>query len=350
MERIIKGRLIYLIDESRGLLFKNLSFFVVDLRNGETELVGRIPAGAKEGILCHCRLTERLLRLEPKCVGRLDGDRFVICVLRKLWLLDLQERMITSLGNMRTGYGILNFCECDGHVYWGDYGANPNRDEINIYKLDENLNISTAYSFPRNGVRHIHNIIKTAKGFVVMTGDNEKVAGIYQVNSDWTEIKPWKNGEQKYRAVVGFHYQGGLLYATDSVETENHLRYIDEAGAERILATMNGSCIYGGETRDYFLFSTTVESPEGGGKLGLFSRKLGGGIKSDEVHVVAVSKKDLSVKTIIRFKKDSWPMKLMQYGQAVFAGGQGQAVEGFWCYPMSCKKYDGKSVFIKFDE
>lgn len=350
MERIIKGRLIYLINESRGLLFKNLAFFVVDLRKGEIEMVARIPVGMKDRILCHCRLTERLLRLEPKCTGRLDEERFVISVLGKLWLLDLQERKVTSLGNMRAGYGILNFCVNNGNVYWGDYGANPSHDEINIYKLESDLNVSTVHSFPRNSVRHIHNIIKTEAGFIVMTGDNETVAGIYQVNSDWTEVKPWKNGEQKYRAVVGFPYRGGLLYATDSVEMENHLRYIDETGTAQVLATMNGSCIYGGETRDSFLFSTTVESPEGGEKLGLFSRKLGGGIKSDEVHVVAVSKKDLTVKMITRFKKDFWPMKLMQYGQAVFAGGQEQALEGFWCYPMSCKKYDGKSVFIKYDE
>ena len=346
----IKGKIIYLTCQHTGLMYRNLSFYTFDLTDGSENRIACIPAGFVNRTVGKYRLATRLLRLEPKCVGRLDDERFVVCVLGALWLLDIHRGELRRLNKVREGFDILNFCEYDGNIYWGDYGANNNYEEINIYKMDNNLNISIVYCFPKNSIRHIHNIIKTEEGFFLLAGDNEPQAGIYRANADWTEVKPWKCGEQKYRAVVGFPYNYGLLYATDSVETENRLRHIAENGDESILAPMNGSCIYGGETKNYYVFSTTVESPEGKGILGMFSRKLGGGIKSDDVHVVTVSKQDLSIKIIAKFKKDFWPMKLMQYGQAFFAGGQRDNVDGIWCYPMSCKKYDGRSVYLGFNE
>lgn len=350
MERMIKGRLIYLINDTQGLLFKNLAFYVVDLNSGKRELIGKLPTSKKNSVLSSFRLTERLFRLEPKCAGRLDENRFVVCILGKLWLLDVQKHTISELCATRPGFGVLNFCERDGYVYWGDYGANSDNDEINVYRLDKNLNISKVYSFHEDSVRHIHNIKSTNDGFIVLTGDNEPVAGIYRANTDWSEVKPWKNGQQKYRAVVGFPYQGGLLYATDSVETENHLRMIDADGNECDLATINGSCIYGGETRDYFIFSTTVESHEGGGWRKLLSNELGGGIKTPDVHIIAVSKQDLNICILKKSRKDVWPMKLFQYGMAVFPKGQENCVDGVWFYNMATKKDDGKTLFLRFNE
>lgn len=349
MERI-KGRLLYIIDETRGLLFIHQAFYEIDLITGQKTLLTKLPVGVLRSLIGRLRSVVRLLRLEPRCIDRLDEARFVVAVKGQLWLLDLYKNKVEELCRTRHDYNVLNFCGCKGCLYWGDYGANPNHDVINVYKLDSDLNVSVVYSFPENSIRHIHNIIRDGDGFFVMAGDNEEKAGIYRANGEWTEVKPWKCGEQKYRAVVGFSYNGGLLYATDSVEKENHLRFIDVNGDEKTLMTMNGSCIYGCETRDYYVFSTTVESSEGKGKLGMLSRKLGGGIKSDEVFVIAVSKKDLSIKEIGKFKKDFWPMKLMQYGQAIFAGGQEKADKEIWCSPISCVDYDGKSVCLKLNE
>ena len=342
----INGRLLYLFGDKYGLLFKNLSFYVVDFESGLLDMIAPLPVGGRKRLISHNRLANRLIRLEPRCAGELDEKRFVVCVVGKLWVVDIQTKTVSALDNMRPGYSLLNFCESNGCLYWGDYGTNPNHDKINIYQLDGNLNQKIVYSFPKGSIRHIHNIIKDGDGFIIMAGDNEPQAGIYHANADWAEVKPWKCGEQRYRAVVGFPYKGGLLYATDSVETENHIRLIEADGTEKILEAINGSCIYGGEIKDYFLFSTTVEPHEGRGKLSMLSYRLGGGIKSREVHVIAVSKKDLSVKIVKKFKKDIWPMKPFQYGRAIFAGGQEQNEDGFWCSPVACKGVDGKSVWL----
>lgn len=343
----IKGRLLH-ISGNEGLLFKDFALFRVSMESGEQTMIARLPVRGIKGLLGRWRLANRLLRLEPRCAGRLDKCHYVICLLGRIWIVDTREKKLTALESLRPGYGLVSFCEKDGNLYWGDYGANPNHEAINVYRLDSRLNISVVYSFPKDSVRHIHGIIKDGEGFIVMAGDNEPQAGIYRANVDWTEVKPWKNGEQKYRAVVGFPYKGGLLYATDSVETENHLWNIEADGTEHELDAINGSCIYGTETKDYYLFSTTVESHEGGGIRKMLSNELGGGIKSKEVHIIALDKNDLSVKIVRKYRKDIWPMKLFQYGRAPFAGGQTKATDGVWCYPIACVGTKGRSEFIKF--
>ena len=353
----IKGRLLYLIDENTGLLFHRMCFFLVDLTTGKKEFVCKLPVGKKTELLSHSRILSRLKRLEPKCVGRLSDTEYVVSLLRCVWLIDIQKGTCIKLCENPEGFSeIINFCSTKGGVYWGDYGRNSELREVTVYGLRlkseglpltaYGLQVEKVYTFEEGTVRHIHNIVEDGDGFLLFVGDNEEKAGIYRVNSDWTEVKPWKTGQQKYRAVVGWPYQGGVLYATDSVETENHIRLITADGVERELAVLNGSCIYGCETKDYYLFSTTVEPHEGGGKLSLLFEKLGGGIKSRDVTIVAVSKKDLSVRQVASFKKDWWPMKLFQYGRCIFAGGQKYA-NSVWCSPVACKKYDGKSIKIE---
>lgn len=331
-----------------GLLFKHQTFYFVHLKSGKTEMIAQLPAEWKKKLFCRIRLVNRLLRMEPRCAGRLDERHFVVNVLGKVWLLDIRANKVTELMKLRQGYSLLNFCEKEECLYWGDYGANPNHEEIKIYRLGKDMNLRVVYRFPAGSIRHIHNIINDGDGFIVLCGDNEPQAGIYRANADWSEVSPLRIGEQKYRAVVGFSHNGGLLYATDSVETENNLRLIEADGTERILTAINGSCIYGGETKDYYLFSTTVEPHEGGGIRRMLSNQLGGGIKSKDVYILAVDKKDFSVHTIKKYKKDIWPMKLFQYGRAPFAGGQTEAIDGVWCYPISCVGTKGKSEYIKF--
>lgn len=342
----IKGRLLYL-NGKKGLLLKKLAFYTVDMESGAMNYIASLSVGGAKKIIGRCSLANRLLRMEPRCAGKLDNDRYVVGVLGKLWLVDVQKRTLSILKELRPGYSLVSFCEKDGCLYWGDYGANPNHEEINIYRLNQNQKVSIVYTFQKGSIRHIHSIINNGDSFVVMAGDNELQAGIYRVNGDWTEVKPWKTGEQKYRAVVGFPYKGGLLYATDSVETENHLRYIESDGSERVLASINGSCIYGGETKNSFLFSTTVEPHEGGGVRKMLSNKLGGGIKSKDVHILAVDKADLNVRIIKKYRKDIWPMKLFQYGRAPFAGGQTESIKGVWCYPIACVGTHGKSEYLE---
>lgn len=345
--KTLKGRLLYLLDTNTGLLFQKMSFYRIDLKMGEKTFVCKMPVGKKTTLLSRLRILSRLKRLEPKCAGRLSETEFMISLLRSCWLVDVENRTCKKLCDNPDGFSeVINFCSTKDGVYWGDYGRNDQLKAVTVYSLGADKQVKPIYTFEAGTVRHIHNIVEDGDGFLLFVGDNEEKAGIYRVNKDWTGVKPWKTGQQKYRAVVGWPYQGGVLYATDSVEAENHIRYISADGDEKELAALNGSCIYGCETKDYYLFSTTVEPHEGGGKLSLLFEKLGGGIKSRDVTIMAVSKRDLSVRQVASYKKDRWPMKLFQYGRCIFACGQ-QNTNTVWCSPVACKKYDGKTIKIE---
>ena len=345
---IVQGRLLYLLESNTGLLFYRMSFYLVDLTTGTKTFVCSLPVGKKTTLLAQSRILSRLKRLEPKCAGRLSETEFVVSLLRSIWIVDVQKKSCTKLCDNPEGFSeVINFCSTPEGVCWGDYGRNNGLKEVRIYRVDADRQVEVLCTFEAGTVRHIHNIVQDGEGFLLFVGDNEARAGIYRVNRDWTEVVPLRTGEQKYRAVVGWPYQGGVLYATDSVETENHIRYISADGEEKELGSLNGSCIYGCETKDYYLFSTTVEPHEGGGIKSLFIEKLGGGIKSRNVTIVAVDKKDLAVKQVASYHKDCWPMKLFQYGRCIFTGGLKDR-NTVWCSPVACKKYDGKTIKIEF--
>lgn len=345
----INGQLLYILNEESGLLIKKLVFYKVNFNNNWNEILCSIPASRLIRFLSCFRLFNRLLRLEPKCVERLTGDVFIVGFMHKIWRLNIREKTFVEIYCGRHGFSdAINFCNINGFVYWGDYGKNSNYEPVNIYRTN-GYEVRKMYTFPAGEVLHIHNIIpdKNSDNYWILAGDNESQAGIYKVNSDWTKIEPWKTGKQCYRAVMGFSYKGGLVYATDSVETENHLRFIEKDGTEHILTTINGSCMTGGETRGFYFFSTAVEPYEGTGFWRKFTFRLGGGIKNREVHVVSVNKENLKFEVIKVFQKDLLPMALFLYGRVRFCKGQEAQDEYVWAYPEACRKYDGKTIKIE---
>lgn len=346
----ISGNLLYLSGLEEGLVYNKLSFYILSLDGKKKELIADLPIKGLKRVLCKFRFFSRLFRLEPRSFVRLNNSEYLISVLHKVWLLNVKSKSLKSVFESRKDFSDnLNFCISKGEVFWGDYGINVTHEPINVYRMDKERKVSIVYTFPQGDVIHVHNIFldETKNYFWVLMGDNEAKAGIYKASLDWKEVNPVKVGKQCYRSVVGFPYNGGILYATDSVDFDNHLRLIEKDGSEKVLAPINGSCIYGGETKDYFLFSTTVEPRAGAGFKHIFENRLGGGIKSWDVHVIAVSKEDLSIRIVKKMRKDWLPMVLFQYGRAKFAGGQENSKNEVWCSPVACKKYDGKSIKIE---
>ena len=346
----LKGRLYYITEDGQGLLYNGLTFFDVNLENGEKTMVARMPIGGIKQLLSRNRVCNRLLRLEPRCVERLTESVFVVCFLQKIWLLDVRKKSCTELFAFRNGFSNpLNLCSDGESVYWGEYGNNENHQQVNVYRLNRELSLEIVYSFAPGIVRHIHNIFWDSdnRRFFVLTGDLEVTSGIYEANADWTEVKPIVTGNQQYRAVVAFPYNNGLIYTTDSVIEKNNI-YLLQEGEVRVIAPFPGSCIYGAETKDYYVFASTVEPPEGRGLLKMLTYKLGAGIEDRNTHLITVRKGDLQVNEILKLKKDLLPMKLFQYGSILFPKGI-VTDNALWYYTMACKG-DGKTKMVKIEE
>lgn len=349
MKTDFNGYQIIYVEIDSVLLFRNFAIYQYFNNTNLMRKICVMPTSAVKRILARFHLSNRLLRLSPRCCEKLSDSQYVLSLCNKIWVVNTATNWVTIINTERVGFSTpLNLCRCGNKIFWGDYGANPSYDSVNIYELNECLEMNTVYTFPSGSVRHVHNIIwdEDQGCFWVLTGDNEKKAGIYKATKDWKEVTPLKTGEQKYRAVVGFPCNGGLIYATDSVEHENFIYYVDSQGRESIVSSINGSCIYGGQVKDYYLFSTTVESPEGRGISALLSTKLGGGIKNRNVELLRVDKHTSDVNTAKVFKKDIWPMKLLQYGVVTIPSGQ-EYSNDIWIQPIACNKVDGSNINIK---
>lgn len=294
------------------------------------------------------RITSRLFRSEPKYAVPVGKSAMIIAGHRKLLLVDVNKKKVIELASSRDGFSDpLNICTGNESwiAIWGDYGSNLFLDEINIYGLNLDSKVEIIYTFKKGQVRHIHNIIKKNDGgFYIFAGDQESGAGIYESDSRFKNVIPLKIGEQKYRAVIGFETVEGLLYATDAVNEKNYI-YILRRGREPVkVCELNASCIYGVEFNGNYYFSTTVEPDENNkGIMSWISKKRGQGILSDEVYLVVVNKQ-MQFKTVMKLKKDVFPMKLFQYGSIQFPKGN---LEELWCYPVAVKKSDGVALRLE---
>ncbi len=343
----IPYKVLYVFDE-KALLYRRGRLHLAG--NGRIQTLPRFPLPWLKRLAAWFRVTNRLLRLEPRAVERLSRNRFVLSFTGKIWIIDLETKQIKAVYEIRKGWSdVLNFCSDSNCLYWGEYGSNHDYRSVKIYRMNQNESVREIYSFPKGTIRHIHNIVydKVSGGgyFWILTGDNEKNSGIYRASYDWENVSPVKTGRQCFRAVTGFPRNGGLVYATDSVTDINHIYHLSHDGSLKALATINGSCIYGIETLEYYIFSTTVESPEGRGLKDLFSYKTGDGILSREVHIIAVRKTDLDIKIIAKYKSDWLPSKMFQYPTAMFPKGQNLA-KSLWVYVMACSNLDGKSLSL----
>lgn len=347
-----KYKILY-VTTTELILYKNFTFFIVNKKSETIKKIGSVKAHVLIRFLSRCRLINRLLRLEPQNVTMISKQYYLCQMKGEILLLDVLNGSIKVLQKKQHNWSTpLNICKDNrGNLYWGNYGNNPSYNSVAIYQLRNIEEISIVYNFPSGSIRHIHNIIYDSKNkrFFILTGDNENVSGIYVSDDRWTAVLPYKVGKQRYRSVVGFPYKGGLLYATDSIVETNHIFMIDEFGNEHEIGEINGSCIYGTELRDVYVFATTVEPKEGRGFFNLFTNKRGPGILSDEIQIVVVNKDNLEVKIISSWKKDCLPMKLFQYGSVNFPKGQEMSCD-LICYPIACRKVDGKNLRIRIDD
>ena len=288
------------------------------------------------------RTLVRFFRREPRFAIPIDKHKIIVAISKKIKIVDIQKKDVRDIFASGKCMSVpLNLCKGEGNwiALWGDYGQNPNHEKINIHGLKQDLTIETIYSFPAQQIRHIHNIVhKKDGGFYIFTGDQESLAGIYEADEEFKHVVPLKTGSQQYRAVIGCDTSNGLLYATDSPNDPNYIYLLKSNGTLEQITQINGSCIYGTEHNGSYYFATTVEPDETKrGFTAMFSKKIGKGILSDEVHLIRVDD-DLSVKKVANYKKDKWPLKLLQYGSIQFPYGDSKEL---WIYPVAVEGFDG---------
>ena len=134
-----------------------------------------------------------------------------------------------------------------------------------------------------------------------------------------------------------------VVYATVSPFSDGFIYLMNPADySVRAIAPIDGSCIYGCQWKDKYVFSTTVEGD--GRNLSkmefLFGRKRGVGIKNDFVHMYCGNLQD-GFKEIYKEKKDRMPFYTFQFGVFKFPAGLNIS-NSLYFQPIATNKNDLK--------
>jgi len=197
-----------------------------------------------------------------------------------------------------------------GNVYWGEYFDNRERAEVHIYaSSDQGRTWHVAYTFPARSIRHVHNIVYDSWGdcLWILTGDDGDECKVMRASCDLRSVEVVLSGNQQTRAVAAIPAPEGLYLSTDTPFEKNHVYRLDRKGSVELVGDVASSSIYGCRVGDAVFLSTMVEpSPVNSGR---------------EVNLTG-SRDGKNWKVMARWKKDRWPMRYFQYGNAFLPDGE----------------------------
>ena len=301
----------------------------------------------KERLLGWNKPTTRLYRFGFRAAAAVDNGHIVLSRGNVLHELDLMS------GELSNGWycgeeirplvlsdvqGIEGFK--DG-IYFGGYLKNNEKKPVNIYHRKGVDDWEVAYTFLEGAINHVHSVISDIyrQCVWIFTGDFDDAAAIWKVTDGFKKVERVAYGDQKWRGCVAFAIPEGILYATDTPFSKNHIYLMKEDGSVEIVGDICGSCIYGCQWKDKYVFSSTVEADgrdESLKKL-LFSKKRGSGIEDDYVRMY-VGDCAAGFKEAYKEEKD-WLPFVFQFGVFKFPAGINNS-DTLYFQPVATKKND----------
>lgn len=349
VQKIISDYRVMAINDEIGLLYHKGCLYRQDFSNDSNPVfLCDLPLQGIKKCLVKLRITERMLRIEPRVAIALGEQEFLLSCAGKIFRINLSDGRLVEEFKLREGMNNpLSFTKLgDGSILFGEYFSNNRHESVRIVQR-RGQDWSCVYTFPPNTVYHIHGIVADNDRVYVLTGDSDSESAIWYTGNHFKTLEKIVGGKQEYRACVAFPYKEGLVYATDTPLESNYLYYLHNTCGvweTKILYEMPGPCIYGTCRKNAYYFATSVE-PDARLEDTLrynFTYKLGKGVKDRYSHIIRLEK-DGEISEVCKFRKDVWPMLLMQFGNCLFPDTDNEEV---LVAPMSVKKYDGKTFRI----
>jgi len=332
---------------------------ILTLRNEYEEISFSIPTSRKEIFLGSSRLLTRLFRFGVRQAIALDSKRLLLSRENVLQEVNIFTGEITEGWNCGAGIRALNFTDVNGiegfddGIYFGGYLGNDDKKPVNIYHRTGADQWDIVYAFPQGAINHVHNIVADPyrQCLWMFTGDFGEAAAIWRVTDNFKNVERVACNDQKFRACVVYVLPEGLLYATDAPFADDYIYLLNPETLEaKEIFPIHGSCIYGCQWKDKFVFSSTVEGD--GRNMSrlewLFTRKRGAGIKDNYVHMYMGNLKE-GFREIYKEKKDCMPFYTFQFGVFKFPAGVNNTVTLYF-QPVATKKNDLRMMSIKQDE
>lgn len=134
----------------------------------------------------------------------------------------------------------------EGHIFWGEYFDNAQRDEVHIYaSTDCGASWNAAYTFPKRAIRHVHNIVydEWEDCLWVLTGDDAAECRILRASCDFRTVEMVMSGSQQARAVALVLTRDALYFSSDTPLDHNHIYRLDRRGNLTRVADLSSSSI-----------------------------------------------------------------------------------------------------------
>ncbi len=345
---IVKGKILSFKSLNDYIYYKNGNIFKF---NGKKEKIVRLEKNIFKFFASKISILRRMLRLEPRQALLLNNNEMLLTYKGFVYHLNIERKKLTKEHKFRNGMNnplyLTKFNDKDGNVniLYGEYFNNNNRECVNIYSRMNNK-WKIVYTFEEGLIRHIHNIIydEFRNNIYILTGDNDEESAIWKSDLKFKDVKVFLGGNQRYRSCFATITKDKLYYLTDSPYDQNYLMSIDlKSKEEKVLISIDGPVIFGKTKFNKMIFSTSVEPDnEKTGIRSLLRRKLGSGVKSN-YSILYEYEINNAIRKIISFEKDVLPPRLFQLGNIQIIWIEGD----FVIYPMSVKRYLGKSLLIK---
>ena len=289
------------------------------------------------GFISKFKLCRRLFRAEITQLYQ-PGKEFLIALgKKKIFVKSKKDIAFRSSFLLTRGSKPLNLCILpNGHIYFGEYFQNINKEAVNVYgTMDNGETWKIYYSFPTGNINHIHGLFfdKYTKRIWVATGDRENECIIGYTEDEFKTFKEVFRGGQEYRTCQLFFYKDFVVFGTDTQYQQNVLKKFDRQSLEITeLQKVQGSVIKGGQVGDVAFISTTVEPSN---------------VNTDKWAHLWVTKDGIHWEEKYKAKKDWLPATLFQFGTFEFPQYYGiEKLERLYFSGRALKGLDGKTTYI----
>ena len=312
---------------------------VFDEPAGQTTRIS-LPGDGWRSIFRRSRLLRRALRLD-KCNVVPIGQDLVIIRQGKVYLYEAAAGRLVETLRLKNCRNVLHqsISVVDERlVYFGEYGANPQRLPVPVYRSpDGGRSWETIFEFPAGKVKHVHGCYwdPYEQKIWVFTGDFDGECYLLAADLDFKNIEWIGDGGQTFRACRAFFKPDSVHWIMDSQLEDSYHVVLERATRQVEKRTRFPGPVWYSKYLDDGIY------------LAATAQEIGPGVHDNKAHLLAST--DLAKwQEVGTFAHDGWPKRYFKFGVIGFADGP-QTSKEFYLFFEALRGLDGQTALCRLD-